>query len=423
MRRRWWFVVLVLSFAWLLVGSDCNGPVRETSIVSFEVNPNPVVRGGSVVVAWQAEFVGVRDGGPYCTLQRTFEGQPAEALQVVLCLGSRTDTIGESETATYVNYRFSALRRSGQAYETADVRLGIVHVAVTVVPDSVTLEPGASQDFTATVTGVSDSRVTWAASCGSISGSGNTITYTAPSSQGVCEVTATSVASPDVSASASVTVGPETYDVALLFWPGAMAAVSPFVAGLEARGFDVEPVILGSSESMDASSLATYDLLLIDTFSGLLNSWTGDPTIVPTIVTAIEDSERPVVGLGEGGYAYFGTVGSPLGWPRGAHGSGLDSFVVVEPTHPSLMGPRNVEIAAGQVGVAAQGMAHVMIYVPDPVPPLQLVGRTGTNHYVVLIDGAGAGSAMWGFHGMPSGYTDDGWNALANLMNYLISAL
>ena len=205
-----WILVLVLSFVWLLVGTDCNGrPLRETQIVSFEINPNPVVRGGDVVVAWQAEHVGWKDRGPYCTLQRTFEGQPAEDLVVVDCVGSRTDAVDAAETVTYVNYRFSALRRTGQAYETDDIRLEILHAGVAVAPASVTLEPLSSHDFTATVTGVADTSVTWDASCGSISGSGSTVTYTAPASvpdPPTCQVTATSHADPNASASAVVTV-------------------------------------------------------------------------------------------------------------------------------------------------------------------------------------------------------------------------
>ena len=430
---RWWLLVLVLLLAWLLVGNDCKSrPLRETSIVSFEITPNPVVAGGSVFVAWQAEYVGLKDGGPYCTLQRTFEGGPEEALVVVPCIGSRTDEIDASVTAAYVNYRFSALRRTGQAYETEVVQLVITHVGVTVTPASVTLEPGASQDFTATVTGAGDTSVTWDASCGSISGSGSTITYTAPPTLDVCEVTATSVANPGVSASAIVTLELETYDVALLFWPGAAAAVAPYEAGLEARGFDVEPVILGSSESVDSSLLAAFDLLLIDPFTGSLGVWagdlelaTGDPTIVPRIIAAVENSGRPVVGLGEGGASFFGTVGSPLGWPNGMILTALDSFVVVEPVHPSLMGPRNVGIAGGTVGVVSPGVRSIVIYVPSPAPPLELVGRAGPsypNYYVVLIDGTGVGSALWGYHDVPSRYTDDGWNVLADLMSYLIAA-
>ena len=204
-------MVAVLVVPWLLVGTDCKSgrPSRETEIVSFEISPNPVVRGGSVVVAWQAENVGVFEGRPYCTLQRAFDGQPAEEPEVVKCTDLRTDEIDASEAGTFVNYRFSALRRSGQAYEFEDITLTILHAGVTVTPASVTLELLSSQDFTATVTGTSDTRVTWDASCGSVSGSGNTITYTAPASvpdPATCLVTATSRADASASASAVVTV-------------------------------------------------------------------------------------------------------------------------------------------------------------------------------------------------------------------------
>ena len=218
--RRWWFVVLMLSVAWLLVGTTCK-EVREARIVSFEISPDSVVAGGSVFVAWQAEFVGLRDGGPYCTLQRTFEDASPEPLAVVPCIGSRTDGIGADVSAGYVNYRFSALRRSGQSYESEVVQVAIrrddvdVDVEVLVVPESVTLEPGGVQDFTATVSGASDTSVTWSATCGDISGSGNTITYTAPSavpSGDTCFVRATSVADEGAVAEAVVTIEPDTSD-------------------------------------------------------------------------------------------------------------------------------------------------------------------------------------------------------------------
>jgi hypothetical protein len=139
-------------------------------------------------------------------------------------------------------------------------------------------------------------------------------------------------------------------------------------------------------------------------------------------VAAVEGSGRPVVGLGEGGYAFFGAVESPLGWPNGAHFNELADFSVVVPTHPSLTGPRSVGVDLGRVAVATPSMDGVAIYLPDPAPPLELVGRVGRGHYVVLVHAAGVGSALWGFHGTPSDYTDDGWNALANLMTYLIAA-
>lgn len=79
-------------------------------------------------------------------------------------------------------------------------------VSVSISPPSASLAAGASQQFTATVTGSAETGVTWTASAGEISGSGNTVTYTAPATEGVHTLTATSVADPARSASSSITV-------------------------------------------------------------------------------------------------------------------------------------------------------------------------------------------------------------------------
>lgn len=209
-----------------------------------------------------------------------------------------------------------------------------------------------------------------------------------------------------------------TREAALLYARDQQAAIDAYVSGLEGRGFDVTPVVLGSSESTNASLLSAYDLLLIDTYSGDMGSWSGNAMVI----AAVQESGRPVVGLGEGGYAFFGQLQSPIGHPHGMHGTGRTHFTAVRPTHPSLVGPRSVTIENGAVEVTKQGMEYVTIYVPNPAAPLEIVGRTDDTHYVDLIDGSGAGSALWGFHGVPSAYTASGWNALANLMDYLISA-
>ncbi len=81
-----------------------------------------------------------------------------------------------------------------------------VAVAVLISPNPATMSPGTSQNFTATVTGSSNTAVTWAASGGSISGSGNTISYTASSAVGLYTLTATSVADATKSSVANITV-------------------------------------------------------------------------------------------------------------------------------------------------------------------------------------------------------------------------
>ena len=79
-------------------------------------------------------------------------------------------------------------------------------VAVSLSPSSAVLQPGATRAFTATVTGASDTSVTWTASCGSFSDEGNPATYVAPTQTGSCFVTATSVEDVDASATATVNV-------------------------------------------------------------------------------------------------------------------------------------------------------------------------------------------------------------------------
>ncbi len=77
-------------------------------------------------------------------------------------------------------------------------------VTVEVSPQFPTLDAGASAQFTATVS--DGSPVVWSADSGMVTGTGATITYTAPVRAGLYTLTATSVREPDKSASAKITV-------------------------------------------------------------------------------------------------------------------------------------------------------------------------------------------------------------------------
>ena len=85
---------------------------------------------------------------------------------------------------------------------------GAPAVSVDVVPRHVALPPEGSQAFSAYVSGTTDTRVVWIATCGSIFGAGNAITYVAPAVSGTatCEVSATSLADERARATAVVTV-------------------------------------------------------------------------------------------------------------------------------------------------------------------------------------------------------------------------
>ncbi len=88
---------------------------------------------------------------------------------------------------------------------TTDIQEGNQQVAVTINPTTASVQVGKTFQFTASVTGNSNTAVTWTATGGSVSTSG---LFTAPSTTGTYTVKATSVADTTKSASATVTVTP-----------------------------------------------------------------------------------------------------------------------------------------------------------------------------------------------------------------------
>jgi len=100
-------------------------------------------------------------------------------------------------------------------------------VSVAVSPTAATVAPGGTQQFAATVTGTTDTAVTWSvveAGGGSVSATG---LYTAPATAGTYHVKATSKADPSKNAQATVTVASGS---------GVVVTISPTSATVETWG-------------------------------------------------------------------------------------------------------------------------------------------------------------------------------------------
>ncbi|MEY4531704.1 MAG: hypothetical protein RLZZ156_2425, partial [Deinococcota bacterium] len=91
------------------------------------------------------------------------------------------------------------------------------------------------------------------------------------------------------------------------------SAATAFKMGLELKGMRVTLLPLSSLNPNSTATLMDYDLLAIDSKSGNLNTWEGG-TGMPE---AIGNAGRPILGLGEGGYAFLGKSNSPIGWANG----------------------------------------------------------------------------------------------------------
>jgi hypothetical protein len=146
--------------------------------------------------------------------------------------------------------------------------------AVSVTPSTVTLLPGQTQTFTASVAGGGSQAVTWSATGGTFTTSGNSLEYTAGSEAGTYSVTATSVASPTHSASAAVTIAEPSGGSATLVNAGGFAQTFVTFPGSTPCTHTDE-----SSEQEAFTASRTFT-------SQCSGSWTSAPGDAPATLTA-----------------------------------------------------------------------------------------------------------------------------------------
>jgi hypothetical protein len=119
----------------------------------------------------------------------------------------RSQSSAATTSLSYLNLHSDVYRTDTSLHTACNFTIQTVSstpsVFVTVNPVTTSLQTGASSQFTAAVTGVTDTRVTWTTTNGAVSASG---LYVAPSTTGTYQVKATSVADTTKSATASVTV-------------------------------------------------------------------------------------------------------------------------------------------------------------------------------------------------------------------------
>jgi hypothetical protein len=113
-------------------------------------------------------------------------------------------------------------------------------ILVAVNPSTVSLLPSGTVGITATVTGTTQTAVVWTvdavangnATVGTLSGTGNTVTYTAPATTGSHTVTATSAANTASTAATAVTVQTSLPSVTLAMTPSGSTTINGSGSGL-----------------------------------------------------------------------------------------------------------------------------------------------------------------------------------------------
>jgi hypothetical protein len=156
-----------------------------------------------------------------------------------------------------------------------------------------------------------------------------------------------------------------------------------------------------------------YSLIVIGPDTGDGATW-GDSAAV----NSIAQSGRPVIGLGEGGYAFFGRLGLAIGYPRGWHGDENRAYVV-DTAHPVWSSPYNIPIPRDRIVTVYKRTAHVGIEVVRPTADMVLVGREpgDQRHYDLLQQSR---YFLWGFQAAPPAMTEEGQHLFTNVARYMV---
>ena len=195
------------------------------------------------------------------------------------------------------------------------------------------------------------------------------------------------------------------------------AAADSFKALLEGRGYSVTLVPLAA---VLATDFADFNLTIIADDTGDLGAW-GSPADGAAQLARITAPNRPIIGLGEGGYAFFGRLALFIGWPNGWHGP---ESRVLRPSpapgtsHYSAPNPIPLE-ADGTAKLYAEPVNEVGVYLrPLPLPagvvPVGLEPPS-KDHSSLILEGC---RQLWGFSGSPDKMTDAGRDLFVNTVEY-----
>jgi parallel beta-helix repeat protein len=163
-------------------------------------------------------------------------------------------------------------------------------------------------------------------------------------------------------------------------------------------------------DEIPATALESYDLIIVGDDTGSMSHW-GEVEFVD----AIESSGKPVIGLGEGGYAFFGQLGLSIGWPNGMHDS-HNSIYAIDPNHSIFTTPYAIDVPEDLVLQLYTESDYVIIYL-YPVPEtVSVIGRDADRigYYPLALEHNRY--LFWGFSALPQSMTEVGKRLFVNLV-------
>ena len=177
------------------------------------------------------------------------------------------------------------------------------------------------------------------------------------------------------------------------------------------------PTTLIGIEDVTVEPLDLCDVIVVASDAGYSSTWQGTP-----FVATIEDSGKPIIGLGQGGYNFFGVLELSIGRPYGGHGS-KNSIEVVDPNGSLFNTPYVVDIPEDRTLQLYTETGHIGIYLWPTIPETVtvLASEVNVKGYFPLVMEHNR-YLFWGFTESPLKMTEVGETLFINVVIWTANA-
>jgi len=136
---------------------------------------------------------------------------------------------------------------------------------------------------------------------------------------------------------------------------------------------------------------------------------------------AIADANVPVLGLGKGGYYFFGKLNLGIGWPNGWHGAEVGVTAVERFEHPYWTSAKFEQIDSDEL-ILYSSSSHVAIHLSKLSPGEIPLGYEGHKKSHAVIMEQDQRYVLWGFTAPPDKMTELGKQMFVHTCQYVARA-
>jgi len=199
-------------------------------------------------------------------------------------------------------------------------------------------------------------------------------------------------------------------ELAYIYYNDPTTAIS-YNSFLTSEGFTVDLIDV---DNITTGIFDVHDVIIIGPDLG---SW-SNLYMDNTKESIVDNSNLPIIGLGNGGWAFFGLdgLGLYIGYDNGGTTSGITHIDVVDDTHQIFNTPNDLPSGTIQLYTSGSSVYYAALgTVPGYV---DVYGKVASSSYSYCLCEEEDRYFLWGFEDSPSTMTQNGKDLFVNLIYY-----